>query len=395
MCSIKRGKHTLPGRQFQPTRHLYDGPMTGPMTEERARRELLRLVAIASESGREAGILAYLEARLEALGLAPLWRQPVEGAGANLVWSPHPRPRLLLTAHADTVPTWGHPELERPRAEDGRVFGRGSADVKGGIAALLLALEAAAQDGRLDRAPLAVAFTVDEEEGGRGASALPHAVRAEAAVVLEPTDLAVCPAQAGFLEARVVVTGVTAHGSELEAGRNAIHEAAALMVAFRDLSFVRAAHPRVGLGGYNVREVRGGRDALVIPDRCELRVDFRILPDQDPEAAAEELRTLAARHGATVAVTDSAPAFALGEDAPVVALMRAAYRAALGRPAPLAGMKSWTDAEELHAAGIPSVVFGPGRLAVAHTPGEHVEVRAVVDAARVLAAAIAAVAPPP
>ncbi len=349
---------------------------------ERARRELVRLVSIPSPTGQEQALLAYLEARLESLGLRP-FRQPVEGDRANLIWKGAERPKLLLTAHADTVPIEEPPD--RPRVEAGCVWGRGSADVKAGIAAILLALEGTPDVREL---PIAVAFTVDEEQGGMGSKVLPEAVQAEAAVVLEPTELRICPAEAGSLEVRIEVLGIPSHGGTFEDGQNAILRATELLRAFGSLAFVRAEHPLVGRGGFNVMEIRGGRLALVVPDRCTFSVDFRVLPGQDIEAVKEEVLRVVAEHGARAEVLDESPPFELAEDAPVFALLREAYEETLGRPPEIGAIRSWTDAENLVSAGIPSVVFGPGRLAVAHTAFEHVELQQVADAARVLMQAI-------
>ncbi|MDR5709086.1 MAG: M20/M25/M40 family metallo-hydrolase [Armatimonadota bacterium] len=349
---------------------------------ERARWELLRLVSIPSPTGREQALLAYLEARLESLGLRP-FRQPVEGDRDNLIWKGAERPRLLLTAHADTIPIEEPPD--RPRVEAGCVWGRGSVDVKAGIAAILLALERTPEIREL---PVAVAFTVDEEQGGLGSKVLPEAVQAEAAIVLEPTELRICPVEAGSLEVRIELSGIPAHGGEFEAGRNAILQAAELLRAFEAMAFVRAEHPLVGHGGFNVMEIRGGKLALVVPDRCTLSVDFRILPGQDLEAVKQEVLRVVAEHGGNAEVLDESPPFELSEDAPVLSLLREAYEQALGRPAEIGAIRSWTDAENLISAGIPSVVFGPGRLAVAHTASEHVELRQVAEAARVLTQAV-------
>lgn len=361
--------------------------------EEKAQKELFRLVAIQSESGQEQAILAYLEARLEALGLSPV-RQTVNGDRFNLIWTPSSRPQLLLTAHVDTVPAFDHPDRHCPRIEGGRLYGRGSADAKAGIAAILLALEQACVKGLQD-APFAVAFTVDEEQEGLGSKVLPEVVRAEGAVVLEPTELMICPAEAGSLEVRLEIAGLAAHGSAFEAGKNPILQAASLIEAFKQLSFVKGSHPLIGKGGFNIMEVKGGLPALLVPEQCELFVDFRILPGQDLEAAKAELLELLRGERVKAEFIDVSPPFELHGDEPIVQLMKRASHKALGEAPQIGGMKSWTDAEHLYASGIPSVVFGPGKLALAHTRWEHVELNEVVKAASVLYHAIEETANPP
>jgi acetylornithine deacetylase/succinyl-diaminopimelate desuccinylase len=350
--------------------------------EERITEELSRLVAIRSESGYEQGILAYLEERLQALGFPP-FRQNVLGDRFNLIWTPHPRPKILLSAHVDTVPTFGHPELYSPRIEKGRLYGRGSVDTKAGIASILIALELAREKG-MEAPNCAVAFTVDEEQEGLGSKILPEAVWAEGAVVLEPTELMICPAEAGSIEVRIEIIGTQAHGGNFEAGENPIIKAVSLIQAFEGLSFIQGYHPLVGKGGFNIMEIKGGGNALIVPERCELFMDFRILPGQDVKEVMGELIRLFEREKVKAEFVDVDPPFELKEEEPVVRLMKQAYRRALGEEPRIGGIRSWTDAGYLVSGGIPSVVFGPGELAVAHTPWENVELSEVIAATKVL-----------
>ncbi len=354
--------------------------------EEKVAQELSRLVAIRSESGNEQEILAYLETRLESLGFTP-FRQKVVGDRFNLIWTPHPRPRILFSAHVDTVSDFGHPELYSPRIEEGKLYGRGSVDNKAGITALLLALELAREKG-MKVTDFAVAFTVDEEQEGLGSKVLPEVIQAEGAVVLEPTELMICPAQVGSIEVQLEIDGIPAHGGDFESGRNPILQAISLIENFKSLSFIQGYHPLIGRGGFNVMEIKGGFNALIVPDRCELFVDFRILPGQDVEEVKEELTRLLERDGVKAEFVDMDPPFELKEEGLVVRLMKQAYHKALGEVPRLGGMKSWTDAAYLVSGGIPSVVFGPGKLAVAHTPWENVELNKVVAAAKILYYAI-------
>lgn len=350
--------------------------------ESKVTHELSRLVAIKSESGKEHEVLTYLEHRLESLGFLP-FRQKVVEDRYNLIWTPHSHPKVLFSAHVDTVPDFGHPDLYFPRIEEGRLYGRGSVDTKAGIAAIILALEIARERG-IKVNDCAVAFTVDEEQEGLGSKVLPEAIRADGAIVFEPTELMVCTAEAGSIEVRIEIIGTQAHGGDFEAGDNSIIKAISLIEAFKDLSFIKGYHPLIGRGGFNIMEIKGGGNALLVPQRCELSVDLRILPGQDVEGAKEELTRLFEREGVNVEFVDLDPPFELKKDEPIVRLIERAYEKALGEEPSIAGIKSWTDAGHLVSSGIPSVVFGPGKLAVAHTPWEHVELNEVVAATKVI-----------
>ncbi|MGH7889394.1 MAG: M20/M25/M40 family metallo-hydrolase, partial [Thermodesulfobacteriota bacterium] len=127
-----------------------------------------------------------------------------------------------------------------------------------------------------------------------------------------------------------------------------------------------------------------GGNALLVPNRCELLVDLRILPGQDLEVAKRELTQLLESERVNLEFVDVDPPFELRGDEQIVGILKRACRRALGREPGVSGIKSWTDAGHLVSRGIPSVVFGPGKLAVAHTPWEHVELDEVVGAVKVL-----------
>ncbi|HEX9830949.1 MAG TPA: M20/M25/M40 family metallo-hydrolase [Thermodesulfobacteriota bacterium] len=350
--------------------------------QEEVAQELSRLVEIKSESGQEHEVLAYLEHRLESLGFLP-FRQNVVEDRYNLIWTPHPHPKVLFSAHVDTVPDYGHPELYAPRVEGDRLYGRGSVDTKAGIAGLILALEIARENG-VNVSDCAIAFTVDEEQEGLGSKMLPEAIRADGAIVFEPTELIICPAEAGSIEVRIEIIGTQAHGGDFEAGDNPIMNAISLVESFKDLAFVRDYHPLIGEGGFNIMEIKGGGNALMVPHRCELFVDFRILPGRDAEEAKLELIQLFESKGVKWQFVDIDPPFELEKDAPIVRVMEQSYRKALGKEPKFGAIKSWTDAGNLVVGGIPSIVFGPGKLAVAHTPWEYVELNEVVATTKVI-----------
>ena len=350
--------------------------------EKKVGEELYRLVAIRSESGQEQEILAYLEHRLQAIGFTP-FRQKVLDNRYNLIWTAGPYPKVLFSAHVDTVPAFGHPELYSPKIQDGQLYGRGSVDTKAGIAALILALETAHESG-IKVNDCAFALTVDEEQEGLGSKLLPEVIKAEGAIVFEPTELIICPIEAGSIEVRIELTGTPAHGGDFESGDNPIMNAISLVDSFKGLSFVKDYHPLIGEGGFNIMEIRGGGNALIVPHKCELFVDFRVLPGRDVEDAKRELIQLLDKNRASWQLVDIDPPFELEKDEPIVRVVEQSYKKALGKSPEFGAIKSWTDAGNLVSGGIPSVVFGPGKLAVAHTPYEHVDLNEVVAMTKVL-----------
>ena len=347
-----------------------------------ARDELARLIEIPSPYGEEGEILEHLEGRLAGLGQTPR-RVEAGEAGWNLVVGPA-SPELVLVAHVDTIrPTWDWEPLAR--VEGPRVQGLGAQDDKGGVAALLVLLRLLAEEGGLP-AGVGVAFTVDEEWGGRGSRAVADALRPRAAVALEGTGGAVCTAEAGYAEAWVRFRGRGVHGSLVEEGDNAAVRAARFVVDLPALPLADApAHPLLGRSVASVEELRAGGPIYAIPERAEVRVDVRLAPPTLPEEAFRQLRELASRHGGEVEPIEGAAPFEIAADSPLVRSLRAAARAVTGVEPPIGGMPSWTDAHSFaERAGAEAVVYGPGHLRAAHRPDEWIDVREVVTVGRVL-----------
>jgi len=351
---------------------------------ENLREELLRLLEIPSESGSEETVLQYLEKRLQFLEL-PMLRQEVAPAGSNLVLNPLPEPQLLLDAHVDTVPSCIEGKKCELRTEGKLVFGRGAADVKGGTAALIIALEKLKRAKKdLSKWPVTIVFTIDEEQGGTGSAAAAAHFRPTEVIALEPTNLTICPVEAGSLTVKILVTGTPAHGSEMEAGDNAITKAFTVLKKLKKLPIFDQEHPLLGKSGFNIQKICGGSTELVVPQKCELIVDFRVLPEQDIEEVKKTLHTFFDKEEVKWEIIDTSPPFAVSHDLRVIKKLQKGAKTALGRPLELGGFKSWSDAENFVAAGFPAIVFGPGNLAVAHTPFEHIDLEEVKQATNIL-----------
>lgn len=305
----------------------------------------------------------------------------------------HGRPRLLLNGHLDTVGVEG---MTIPpfgaEVRDGRIWGRGACDMKGGDAALLAAAARFAAEGH--EGELIVALTADEEHASVGMDALVSSgVRADAAVVCEPTELSVMPAHKGFLWAELLFRGRAAHGSRPELGVDAIRHAArflALLDDYEEALRSREPHALLSPGSIHAGTIRGGSAPSVYPEECRLVVERRTLPGEAEGEVIEELRALlgALRERVPDLDVDLSPGLGrpgteVPEDSPLVrGLLDAARREGLeGR---VEGMSAWVDAALLNETGTPAVCFGPGSISRAHAAEEWVPVDEVEACARVL-----------
>lgn len=310
----------------------------------------------------------------------------------GIVEGRQPGPTMIFCGHLDTVGVEGMDAPFDPVERDGRMYGRGSQDMKGGVAAMIDAARVAVGRG-FTRGRLVIAAVVDEEFASAGADALVTRWHADRAVVTEPTDLRIGTAHKGFAWIDVETRGRAAHGSRPRDGRDAIlrmgrvlHRLEALD---RDLQG-RPPHPLMGVASLHASIISGGQELSSYPDRCLLRMERRTVAGESGESAAGEVadilaaltmedpefegesRLMFARPSYEVPPEDGLPA-ALG-----------AVLSDLGVPAEQVGMSFWTDAAVLGAAGIPTVLFGPGGAGL-HGRVEYVNVADVVSCRDALA----------
>jgi acetylornithine deacetylase len=302
-----------------------------------------------------------------------------------------PGPSMMFCGHLDTVGVEGMADPFVPRIADGRLFARGSQDMKGGVAAMIAAAGQLARDWTHGR--LIVAAVVDEEYESLGAEALVKEWRADAAIVTEPTDLALAIGHKGFAWLQIVTHGRAAHGSRPEDGRDAIARMGRVLTALegRDRE-LRALPPTPfqGTGSLHASLISGGRELSSYPDRCTLEMERRTVDGETSETVLHEVETILERlrradpdFRADARLVTYRPAHCLDAAHPLASTLSSAL-ARQGRAGAPKGMSFWTDAAILSAAGTPSVLLGPGGAGL-HSTQEYVVIDDVYTCRDVLA----------
>jgi succinyl-diaminopimelate desuccinylase len=306
---------------------------------------------------------------------------------------------LILGGHLDTVPVgegWTHDPFGG-EVEDGRLYGRGASDMKGGIAGFLVALRALARSSERWRGRIVCHLVPDEEPGGRlGAEVLLRRglLEANAAVIAEPSELAVYRAQKGNVFASLRLHGRAAHGSMPQRGDNAISKAARLVVDLEDRLAPRLAerrHELVGAATLSVGTIRGGRRTNVVPDECVVTVDRRVVPGERLDDVRRELEAFVGGR-ADVEYEHVGASFETPASHWLVEAGVHAVEEVRGRAVPVGGLVGSSDARfYADGAGIPTILVGPGSMDQAHVPDEWVDVGLLeqsVDVYRRLAHAV-------
>lgn len=304
------------------------------------------------------------------------------------------KPALMIVAHIDTVGAGDMREPFTPPVRDGKMYGRGALDIKSGVAAMCAAAAEIVREGARLARPLMIAGVVDEECNSIGTEALlRRGHTADAAIVLEPTDLKLVIAHKGYAWFEIVTRGRAAHGSLPAEGRDAIRMMGRVLAALDELETrlaSRAPHARLGNASLHASLIEGGQELSSYPAECRLQLERRMLPGETEQSAEAELREMLARlekQDAEFRATlrgglGARPAYEIREDAPLVQRARKTIAHVCGA-CELAGMAAWTDTALLAAAGIPGVVFGPAGRGL-HGAEEYVELDSVTQCAAAL-----------
>ena len=376
-------------------------------------RDLVRIPSVVTPTdpaATEAAVARYVEQWFTGQGFPVQVEDAAPGRPNVVAWLGEEGPALLLEGHTDVVTEgnpaeWRHPPFAAELV-DGRIYGRGAADMKGGLAAAMIAAAAIKRAGVRLGGRLVVAALVDEEGdmlGARRFCATPLARQLGAAIICEPEQNELCLEQRGVVWARVTLRGRMAHGAMPEAGVNPVAGVGAL------LAEVPALERRLGRGSVKSRYLRpptvtptvvraplsGVPQSNVIPSGATVTLDIRLTPGPDEHAVAKEIdeacqRAMAACPGLDIAwepVNGFRPATRVRPDEPLVKAMVKGVRQATGRRPRFGGVPGSTDGTILRSTlGIPIVICGPGHRLIPHQVDEHVEVADLVDAARIYTA---------
>ena len=292
---------------------------------------------------------------------------------------------LILCGHTDTVGVEGMAAPFDPVVRDGRLHGRGSQDMKSGVAAMVDAAVQVARNGGLSRGRLVVAAVADEEHASAGAQALVAVHAADGAVVTEPTDLKVATAHKGFEWVEVETRGRAAHGSRPADGRDAILDMGRVLGRLETIEaslMDGRTHPRLGRASLHASTIHGGQALSVYPDRCVLGVERRTLVGEPPDAGLMEVQTALSGLGredddfdASARQLLTRAPHEIADDHPLCGELRRILRGRCLDDTPT-GMSFWTDAAILGGAGTPALLFGPTGAGL-HGPDEYVETDSV------------------
>jgi acetylornithine deacetylase len=335
----------------------------------------------------EADVARRVAQELDAIGLT-VEIQEVAPGRPNVVGTLKgraPGRSLMLCGHIDTVGVSGMAAPFAPAVREGRMYGRGTQDMKSGVAAMIDAVRVVAESGGLDAGDVVVACVVDEEHSSIGADALVTRWRADAAVVTEPTGLDIAVCHKGFAWSEIVTTGKAAHGSRPADGVDAIVHMGRVLVALGALDQrlqAGARHARLGTASLHASIIQGGHELSSYPDRCALQVERRTIPGEPETVLASEVAAILAQLShddpafqASATTMFARPPYEIDSAHPLPDLLGTAARASGCRAATI-GMSFWTDAAVLGSAGIPSVLFGPTGAGL-HSVDEWVDLQSV------------------
>ncbi len=355
-------------------------------------------------------VTEYLEKLFDRLGL-PWERQPIEPQRENIVARldgdvppEEGGPLIMFEAHQDTVPVDGMTiDPWTPTIKDGRIYGRGSCDIKGGMCAMLGAVARLAQERPKNRPTIIMACTVNEEHGYSGAAALPKLWdrkdsiiprRPDLAIIAEPTGLHVVRAHKGACRWRCHAKGRAVHSSRPHLGDNAIYRmgrvALALEAYQKELVPSLPSHPRCGSASLSVGTISGGISVNTVPDECVIEIDRRILPGEEgSQVYRQVVDFVSSRLGDEAAKVVHEEPYLMGR-----ALADDANGDLGGRLQQTAreifpgceqiGVPYGTDAAIIAFSGVPAVVFGPGSIDQAHTADEWLELTQLDQASEIL-----------
>jgi len=371
-------------------------------------QELSEMVAIPSvNSGlqpdglNEGAMAAWSVKTFESMGLEAWSVEAAPGRpNAYGVWKGSGGGKsILLTGHMDVVQVFNMtiPPFD-PRIEGGKLYGRGSFDMKAGLASCLGAIKALQAGGFQPKGDVYLGFVADEEFSSLGTTQLVKDLKPDAAILTEPSEGKISLAHRGFTWVTIKTTGKAAHGSLFDVGIDAIRHMGKLLGELDRLErevFPRRSHPLLGRPSAHASLIEGGNGLSTYPESARLVVEHRPLPDEDGDYV------MGLWHDAITRFKAEDPTFSaeahmdlyqngweVTRETPIVATLAGAFKEALGSEPEYRGQFGWLDSAIMHAAGIPVVVFGPTGDG-AHAAVEYVDLESVQKCAAVIAETVA------
>lgn len=355
---------------------------------QRLRTTLMEMIDIYSPSGKEEDIQLYLEERLASTGI-PVVRQEVEDERYNLVTTMgEGTPSLYFVGHVDTVAAWDIDEYAAVE-EWGVVRGLGSADMKGGCAAMVEAWLALATLPEHQRPSLGLLLVVGEEENGDGSTRFLAEQCPERVIIGEPTSMLPAFHHYGYMEVLLITQGRRIHSSLPELGHNAIESMLKVLLEIERSSLFEPTQSKLV---YSIREMSSSRAGFVVPDRCEAMIDLHLSPDTDLSEVRRNLEEVLVKARRRIKDLDLEFEFAfesegyqLLPDKPMLAVLEEVCPR-LNLPLDFVPFRSHSDGNLFYQAGSKPLILGPGSLETAHTAEEQTTLAEVEAAARVYAA---------
>lgn len=307
---------------------------------------------------------------------------------------------IMLNGHTDTVGISGMKiDPFEPTYKDGMVYGRGSIDMKGGLAGMIVAVDGIINSQIKLKGDVILTFVADEEDRSVGMENIATKYTADAAIVCEPTNMEIGIAHKGFAWIKIEVFGKAAHGSEPSEGVDAIIKAGKVLCEIEEFGkniLLKREHPLLGAPSIHASIIEGGKEISTYPDYCKIELERRSIPGETRETISNELNSILENIKSRdkefqykADIFYDRPPHEVSRDEPIVKALMAAYKTVLGEEPRISGLSYWTDAAILRNAGIPSVLFGPSGKGL-HAAIEYVDFDSLIQHATVLADTIAA-----
>ncbi len=361
-------------------------------------RELIKIPSYAEIKDGEKRVAEYLANFFRENGLSPEIREV--GSGVNIIVSfgavEANSPSLMFNGHLDTVPVENMtvPPFDA-EIREGKIYGRGACDMKGGLGSMAMALVALKRAGVKLRGRLVFTGVSAEEAGSWGTKEIVNSgPLTDCVIVGEPTNLEIVSASKGIILAIIDVFGKAAHGSTPELGINAIYKAVKLIQKVQEKLpkiFEKKRHPLLGSPTFNLGTIRGGERFNIVPEKCNLVFDRRVLPGETTEEINKEFQEIIqslkredSEFDAKLQMLMGLPPMDTPLELPFIKCLGEAVKQVVGRTV-YSGIPGATDASIFSQHGIPGIVFGPGHLSKAHTRDEYVEISQLKQATKIYA----------